>query len=96
MTIQRVLVLSFALATLGFGVMAAVYWWRSSALDVPLLPAPDASISDAPEQHHLTTSVNLDALFMAGLEAAALNRTAAGLTAIAALLGAITTVIGAF
>jgi Flp pilus assembly protein CpaB len=96
MTTQRIFIIVLALATLVAGVVAAVYWWRSSCQDAILSTEPDASISDSPEQYILTAVVNLNTVQAALAEAGSLNRTAAAWSGIAALLGAITTVVGVF
>lgn len=77
-----------AVATFVTAVVAAVYWFRSAALEVEGLDQPTASITDAIEKHTLTAVVNMNLLHKAMNESARLNRSAAIWTGVSALLAA--------
>jgi hypothetical protein len=91
---QRIFVIVLASTTLVAGVVAAIYWWRSSRQDAVLLPEPEASISDSPEQHIQIAVVNLNTVQASLIKVSNLNSTAAAWSGVAALLGAITTAAG--
>lgn len=76
-----------ACATLGAALTAACYWLKSSRVEIGTAPAMP-SISDAPEAHMLEAQVAI-------MQSSALNATAAKWTAVAAVLGAVTSVWGA-
>lgn len=93
---QRAITIAFAIATLGAAIFAAVLWFRSAMIETPEVEEPVASISDVPEVHIQTAVVNLNNLQTAMDSSAKLNKKAAVWTGISALLGAATTVAGAW
>lgn len=93
---HRPLLIGLALATLSTAVAAAVYWFRSAVLRSECYQEPVASISDAPEQHIQASLVHAFSLQTMLNESAKLNKWAAIWTGISALLGAITSIYGAF
>jgi len=87
-------VVALAVVTLGTATVAAVYWFKSAAVDMPQIAEPIASISDAPEQHVQISAINADNVRNALLVASELNKKAAIWTGVSALLGALATVAG--
>ena len=84
----------FSLTTGLCALVAARYWYLSSRPAPTLTDTPDASIGEAPELHILGTQVDLYSIQSVLAEASSLNKKAAAWSAIAALLGAITSLLG--
>jgi hypothetical protein len=88
--------LSIALAVVAFifGVAAAWYWWKSSAIEAEPL-YPDV-VKQNPGDVLLLQTLQLGGIIKAGNESARLNRIAAVLTAVAVALSTASTLIAAF
>jgi len=78
------------------GFFAAYFWLQSSKPSPPEIPAPDASLSDNPELHQLTTQVEIIGIRDALKEAAAHNKTASIWSAWAAGLGGLAALASLF
>jgi hypothetical protein len=84
MSLTKILAITFALLGLIAAIIAAIYWWKASTIDIP---EPVASISDVPEMHVLSTQVAFS-------ESSRLNSVAARWTGFAAVLSAAASVLG--
>ncbi len=74
-------------------IISAVYWFRSSQMKLQTACTNNLpSISDVPEEHIMTTQVDIFNIHKVMNETCKLNKWAAIWTGIAALLGAVTTV----
>ncbi len=90
-----ILKLALALLTLISAVISAVYWFKSSRLEIETVYRGDLpSISDVPELHIMTAQVDVFKILQVMNEACRLNKWASIWTGIAALLGAVTTISG--
>jgi hypothetical protein len=87
------IIMILASLTLGTGLIAAVYWFRSAAAPPPTLEQPIASVVDAPSQYIYTAFADIAALNVAVAESGRLNKCAAIWSGVSVLLGAITTVV---
>jgi hypothetical protein len=79
-------VAAIALACFGLvaAIVAAIYWWKASRVDIIRTAA---SISDVPERYILSTQVAFN-------ESSRLNSRAAVWTGVAAVLSAVASVLG--
>lgn len=96
MTLLRFAYCGFSGATAIAALIAALYWYLSSRpAPKPIVP-PIASVSDNPEIHILEAQVGIYDIHAALLKASQLNAKAAAWSGIAALFGAITSLLGFF
>jgi hypothetical protein len=94
--------ISLAVAGLAVGLSAAYYWWKASKVETdpgwsgdPSQSAADALRPIRPPDSQLSQEGWLMAVLTAARESARLNKTAACLTAVAVLLSALSSVLGA-
>jgi len=100
-----VLRISFAFATLAafiVGLLAAYYWFKASKIEIDPgwrggspQSAADARRPVEPGESQLSESMWLNATMEAAAKSAGFNRRAAGLTAVAVALGALSSILGA-
>jgi hypothetical protein len=93
MTLTRVAYLCFSAATTAAALVAARYWYVSSRPTPDATLPPIASVSDNPQARILGTQVDIGKIHSSLYEAARLNKKAAAWSAVAAFLGALTSVI---
>lgn len=94
MRVIRVAYISCSVATAVCALIAARYWYLSSRPTPATADPPAASISDYPERHILGVQVDIYAIQASLAEVSRLNKSAARWSAIAALLGAATSILG--
>jgi hypothetical protein len=94
--IIRILSSAFGLATAIASGFAAYYWFLSSKVETEQVDETQASISDAQELHILDAKVGLYYTRLAMDRVSHLNKLAATWSGVAAGLGAITALLGAF
>lgn len=96
MTLHRLTYCGFSGATAVSALIAAIYWYLSSRPKPTASVPPSASVSDNPEIHILQAHVGLYDIHAALRDASLLNAKAAIWSGVAALLGAITSMLGFF
>jgi hypothetical protein len=94
MSATHIAYLACSVATALCALIAAWYWYLSSRPAPVTTDPPDASVSDNPELHILGTQVDLYSIQAALAEASRLNKNAAIWSAVAALLGAASSILG--
>jgi hypothetical protein len=83
-----------AILTAASALVAAGYWYLSSRPQPSSSDSSTASVSDAPELHILGAQVDIYSIQAALAESSRLNKCAAVWSALAALLGAVTSILG--
>ncbi|MDB5581655.1 MAG: hypothetical protein JWR80_6831 [Bradyrhizobium sp.] len=91
----KVLAVIVAAVAAGVGWNAARLWLRESKIEMPPFDPPVASIDDAPALHVMSTMVQLNGTVDALTASGTLNAAAAQWTALAAILGGLTAILGA-
>lgn len=94
MSTLRIAYIVCSAATAVCALIAAGYWYLSSRPAPTISEPSDASISDAPELHILSAQVDVCSVQAALAEVSRLNKKAAIWSAIAALFGAVTAILG--
>jgi hypothetical protein len=94
MSLLRFTYVICAVATAIAAFAAATYWYLSSRPTPKTTVPPTASISDNPEAYILGTQVDIFRIHQALYEASRLNKKAAIWSAVAAFLGALTSILG--
>jgi hypothetical protein len=94
MSLLRFTYLIFAAATALAAFTAAIYWYLSGRPTPETTVPPTASISDNPAAYILGAQVNIFMIHQTLYEASRLNKKAAIWSAIAAFLGALTSILG--
>jgi hypothetical protein len=94
MSTLRIAYIVCSASTAGCALIAAGYWYLSSRLAPAISEPTDASICDTPALHILNAQVDVYSVQSALTEASRLNKKAAIWSAIAALFGAGTAILG--
>jgi hypothetical protein len=95
MTVLNLLIAPISLVAALAGIYASWLWYQASKIEMPPFDPPLASMSDAPELHLLDMTVRQNEAFYRLAISGQLNAKAAGWTGLAALLTAISVLIGA-